>query len=294
MADGSDACLMLHDDAPLFCEAIAFTAAKTGFSRQVIEKDYFCTVLLEDFTCHGGSDLIFKGGTCLAKVHAGFYRLSEDLDFAIPMHVDAGRAERSRAADAIKRAVADVTRRLPFFSCQTKLIGANDSTQYNGAITYRSVVSGDQESILIDVSVREPVLLPPAMLPARTVLLDPIGGQPAVSDVKVACITALEALAEKFRAALSQRDVAIRDFYDIDYASRHLAMNLASPAFIDLVRRKLAIPENPPVDVGEERMIALQRQEAAKLKTVLRQKEFQDFELDRAIALVREMAAQLA
>jgi hypothetical protein len=32
-------------------------------------------------------------------VHAGFYRLSEDLDFAIPMPVDASRTQRSRAAD---------------------------------------------------------------------------------------------------------------------------------------------------------------------------------------------------
>jgi predicted nucleotidyltransferase component of viral defense system len=29
--------------------------------------------------------LVFKGGTCLAKVYADFYRLSEDLDFVIPM-----------------------------------------------------------------------------------------------------------------------------------------------------------------------------------------------------------------
>ncbi|MEI7781979.1 MAG: hypothetical protein WCJ18_08670 [Planctomycetota bacterium] len=31
-------------------------------------------------------------------------------------------------------------------------------------------------------------------------------------DLSIACITALEAMAEKFRAALSRRDVAIRDF----------------------------------------------------------------------------------
>ena len=89
MADRADARLRLHEDVPLFREAIAFTAAKTGFAGQIIEKDYFCTILLDDFARHGGVDLIFKGGTCLAKVHAGFYRLSEDLDFAIPMPVDA-------------------------------------------------------------------------------------------------------------------------------------------------------------------------------------------------------------
>jgi predicted nucleotidyltransferase component of viral defense system len=294
MNDRDNARIRLHEDVPLFREAIAFTAAKTGFASQVIEKDYFCTVLLEDLARHGGDDLIFKGGTCLAKVHAGFYRLSEDLDFAIPMHVNASRAERSRATDAIKRAVADVSGRLPCFSCQTELKGANDSTQYNGVVTYRSIVSGQQDTVLVDVSVREPALTEPAMLPARTVLLDPIGGRPAVPDLNIACITALEAMAEKFRAALSRRDVAIRDFYDLDYAARQLSVDFASPSFIDMVRRKLAIPDNPPVDVSAERMTALRRQVEPKLKTVRREKEFRDFVLDRAIALVVEMAARVA
>lgn len=294
MTDRDAARIRLHDDTPLFREAIAFTAAATGFNGQVIEKDYFCTVLLEDLALNGGKDLFFKGGTCLAKVHAGFYRLSEDLDFAIPLHVDASRAERSRATDAIKRAVADVSARLPCFSCQTELTGANDSTQYSGVVTYRSVVSGQPETVLVDVSVREPALIAPALLPARTVLLDPIGGKPAVPDIHVFSITALEAMAEKFRAALSRRDVAIRDFFDLDYAARHLSVDFSMPSFVDMVRRKLAIPDNPPVDVGAERMTALRRQVEPKLKTVLREKEFRDFVLDRAIVLVMDMATRVA
>ena len=98
MTDHDDARITLHEDVPLFREAIAFTAAKTGFSQQVIEKDYFCTVLLEDLTNHGGPGLVFKGGTCLAKVHAGFYRLSEDLDFSIQIRNAASRSERGNAA----------------------------------------------------------------------------------------------------------------------------------------------------------------------------------------------------
>jgi predicted nucleotidyltransferase component of viral defense system len=294
MADRGDARLRLHEDVPLFREAIAFTVAKTGFAGQVIEKDYFCTILLDDFARHGGADLIFKGGTCLAKVHSGFYRLSEDLDFAIPMPVNASRTKRRRAADAIKRTIADVARRLPGFSCHTALTGANDSAQYSGVVTYRSVLSGEQETILVDVSVREPALMPSATLPAHTALLDPISGLPAVPGLDVVCITALEAMAEKYRAALSRREVAIRDFFDLDYAVQHLSLDLDSPTFVGMVRRKLAIPDNPPVDVGKERMTALRRQVDAKLKPVLRENEFRDFVLDRAIALVVDMAARVA
>jgi predicted nucleotidyltransferase component of viral defense system len=294
MADRDDALIKLHKDVPLFREAVAFTAAKTGFNGQVIEKDYFCTVLLDDLARHGGADLIFKGGTCLAKVHVGFYRLSEDLDFAIPMPVDVSRGERSRAADAIKQAVAGVSQRLPGFSCAAELKGANDSAQYSGTVTYRSVLSDEPQTILIDVSVREPALTAPATLSARTVLMDPISGQSAVPGLEVACINALEAMAEKFRAALSRRDVAIRDFYDLDYAVRNLSLELASASFVDMVRRKLSIPDNPPVDVGSDRMAALRRQVDAKLKPVLRDKEFRDFDFDRAIPLVVDMATRVA
>jgi hypothetical protein len=73
---------------PLFHQSIAFTAAKTGFNVQVIDKNYFCSVLLEDLARHGGAVLLFYGGTRLAKVHAGFYRLNENPEVAIPMHVN--------------------------------------------------------------------------------------------------------------------------------------------------------------------------------------------------------------
>ena len=72
-----------QEDPVLFEAAIRLTAGETGFPPRLIEKDYFCSVLLEHLAARCDT-LIFKGGTCLAKVHAGFYRLSEDLDFVIP------------------------------------------------------------------------------------------------------------------------------------------------------------------------------------------------------------------
>jgi hypothetical protein len=35
-----------HEDVALFREAVRFTAAESGFTPRLIEKDYFCTVLL--------------------------------------------------------------------------------------------------------------------------------------------------------------------------------------------------------------------------------------------------------
>ena len=285
--------LTIHEDVPLFREAINFTASRTGFNPRLIEKDYFCTVLLVYLAERAGSELIFKGGTCLAKVHAGFYRLSEDLDFAIPLPVDASRKQRSQAAAVAKKAAANVADFIPAMKCTEPLAGANNSTQYNGTVAYESPTTGQQEPILVEISVREPLLLPIVTGQARTLLLDPVGGDAMVPAVDVSCIDMIEAMAEKFRAALSRQDVAIRDFYDIDYAGQHLGLDMDGDQMVDLVRQKLAVPGNLPVDVGEQRLADLKRQLDARLRTVLRERDFRAFDLDQAIRRVTMMAARV-
>ena len=47
--------------------------------------------------------LVFKGGTCLSKVYADFYRLSEDLDLVVPVPIDARRSARSELAAPLER-----------------------------------------------------------------------------------------------------------------------------------------------------------------------------------------------
>lgn len=73
----------LHNDTGLFREVVSYTATEMKFLPRLVEKDYFCSLLLEYF--FPLDTLVFKGGTCLAKVYTNFYRLSEDLDFTIPM-----------------------------------------------------------------------------------------------------------------------------------------------------------------------------------------------------------------
>ena len=72
--------VLLLKDPDYFRAAVTFTAQRTAFTPRLVEKDYLCTVLLE-YLAAAGSRLVFKGGTCLSKVHAGFYRLSEDFGF---------------------------------------------------------------------------------------------------------------------------------------------------------------------------------------------------------------------
>jgi predicted nucleotidyltransferase component of viral defense system len=281
-----------HQDPELFREAVNYTAAETGFPSRLIEKDYFCTVLLQHLA-EAECGLVFKGGTCLAKVHAGFYRLSEDLDFVIPTPVDASRAERSRHAAPSKAAVAEIGERLPGLRVITALTGANDSTQYIGVIGYTSLLGRQEETIKIEVGLREPLLTPTIRGEAQTLLLDPFSGSPLAPTLTMPCISRQEAMAEKLRAALSRREITIRDFYDIDYAGRKLSLRVLEPELLGLVRQKLEVPGNDPVDVSPDRLAALRPQLESQLKAVLRARDLAEFDLDRAFATVAEVAAAL-
>ena len=281
-----------HEDPDLFREAVNFTAAETAFAVRLVEKDYFCSVVLEYLAARDDS-LAFKGGTCLTKVYAGLYRLSEDLDFAISTEVDTSRAERSRRAAGVKEALAALPAALPCFRVVEPLEGANNSTQYIGVVAYGSLLSRQEETIKIEVGLREPLLMPVADVSARTILLDPVSHRPMTASIMARCISKAEAFAEKFRAALSRREVVIRDFYDIDYAIRKLGLEPRDEAMVGLVRNKLAVPGNEPLDVSGERLAALRRQLDPQLKSVLREGDLREFDLERAFQVVAEMAKQL-
>ena len=285
--------LRLHDEDPaLFREAVRFTTAQTGFVPRLIEKDYFCTVVLE-YLAGSTAELVFKGGTCLAKVHAEFYRLSEDLDFVIPTPLDASRSDRSRLAAESKRAVGTIGRQVPGLRVITALTGANDSSQYTAVLGYASLLSAREKMIKIEIGLREPLLSPAMTGEARTLLLDPISNAPLVPALPVPCLSRAEAMAEKLRAAMSRRDAAVRDFYDVDHAVRRLGFRVHDPELLALVRAKLAVPGNDPIDVSLARIAALRPQVEAQLKPFLRDRDFTEFDLDHAFRIVVGVAAAL-
>jgi len=219
--------------------------------------------------------------------------LSEDLDFLIPTSTEASRAERSASAQRSKRAMAAIAASLPGLRVITPFMGANDSRQYAALIGYDTVVSPNPERIKVEVALREPLLAAPVNGEIRTLLLDPISGEPLVPPFRLRCIARREALAEKLRAALSRREVAIRDFYDVDHAVRELGLQPADADMIELVRQKLAVPGNAPVNVSPARLDALRQQLQAELRPVLRDVDFSRFDLDRALATVTDLALRV-
>jgi len=281
MSEARARAFRVHEDPVLFREAVSFTAAETGFSARLIEKDYFCSVLLAHWSLQADNPLVFKGGTCLAKIHAGFYRLSEDLDFAIPVSVDAKRRDRSKMAVRVKARFTKLPTELPCFKVNDTLEGRDESKQYMGSLAYNSVLTGQEEILKLDVSLREPHLLPTIEGKARTILSSPVSGRPMIPEFTIRAIAVQEAFAEKIRAALTRPEPAIRDFYDLDYATRHLGLRLDDLALAELIREKLAVPGTKIRKFNDELHERLRLQIEARLKPVLRDHDYSGFTLEK-------------
>ena len=282
-----------HEDIDLFREALSFTQSETGFSARLIEKDYYCSLLLQDLLAATSPQWVFKGGTCLSKVHSDFYRMSEDLDFAFSVPLGASRPQRSKMIVPMKEHLAKLAQRLACFKVVEPLRGYNNSTQYIGSLSYQSAVTAQDEPIKVEFSIREPILEPVEYLPARTLLINPFRQTEAIAAVGVPVLSCRETYCEKLRAALTRREPVIRDFYDIDHGVRSGRLRTDDLRVIDLVRSKLAVPGNDPIDISDAKHQVLKRQVPAQLRPVLREADYAAFDLDRAFGIVVELAASL-
>jgi len=290
MAKSDSKIISVHEDTDLFREAILYTARETGFLAETVEKDYFCSVILNHLYTGEDFGLIFKGGTCLSKIHSDFYRLSEDLDFIIPISPEASKSERKRAVIPFKEKIDSLSKRAPVFSVPDGCKGHNASKQYIAAAQYSSAITSKPSTVTIEVGLREEMLLDKLDSEARTLLTDPLKDRPAVIPFTVTSMSLKEAYAEKVRAALTREEPAIRDFFDIDFAERKLGLDLRDSEFLKLVTAKLAVPDNDPVDVTASRKDNLRRQLDGRLKPVLRSKDFEKFDLDRAFDTICALA----
>ncbi len=119
-----------HDaDPDIFREALAYSEADKGFTSTLIEKDYYCSLVLQYFFSNETS-LVFKGGTCLSKVHVDFYRLSQDLDLIIPVTADTTRTQRSANMKPVKSMFEKLPSAVPGVTISEAFKGHNASRQY--------------------------------------------------------------------------------------------------------------------------------------------------------------------
>ncbi len=283
--------LMPHQDRNSFRDSIRFIEGKTGFSARLIEKDYYCSLVLRELVKER-TGLVFKGGTLLNKVYAGFYRLSEDLDFTISTDSKTTRGERSKNAKLLKAIVSALPSSVHGVRLEKPLAGSNKSMQYNAIVIYDSVLIEKTESILVEISQREKVH-EPVFKAASTLVQDPYTEAPLVPLFDVPCLSKGEAYAEKVRAALTRKEAAIRDLYDLDHALRHDHMPLKDSGWLTLIRKKFQVAGNGQIQTSAERKAAFKAQLETNLRPVLRDQDFSTFDFEQAWGQLERMGEKI-
>jgi len=181
------------------------------------EQDYLQELLLFSIFSEVGRKLVFKGGTCLYKLH-GLNRFSEDLDFTL-----CGRADISEAVEA-------ALRRLRFLGvfAQVKDVKKHQREINIRVMSRGPLYHGRREEMCfvpINISLRERVLLEPEHLTISSMY-------PDIPAFDVFSMRAEEIAAEKVRAILMREKP--RDLYDLWFMLRRgIQLNPG------LVRRKL-------------------------------------------------------
>lgn len=87
----------LHHNKELFEDAINLVTHHTGISPQIVEKDYYVTMILR-LLSEKVPYIVFKGGTSLSKCHHVIKRFSEDIDIAIDDNISHGEKRKLKTA----------------------------------------------------------------------------------------------------------------------------------------------------------------------------------------------------
>lgn len=268
--------------------AVEFTAAATGFLPELVEKDFWCSVVLGRLFGAGDCPLIFKGGTLLSKAYVAFNRLSEDLDFTLPTDARITRSQRSKRGKAVAALVERAAEGLLVLG-DGGWQSFNASTQHQAKLLYPSVFGGEG-TIKLEVGQREMPMCetPPAGL--ATLLRDPLFDEEALPPIAATSLSLQEAYAEKVRAALTRKDPAPRDLFDLDYAVERGVLVWSDEVFLKLTARKVS--GEPPGDwISGERIEALRRRLESELRPVLRLETFEDFNFLRAVDTLTKVAS---
>lgn len=278
--------IKFYNSSEEFSLAVSHTAEKTGFTSDLIEKDYLCSVLLLYLYSQSECPLVFKGGTLLAKTYADFYRLSEDLDFTIPIIHSASRKQRSKTVNPVKKLLSSIESNQSIFKIETELKGSDDSRQYNMQLNYESQVSPRPGKIFIEIGLREKLLLSETINKAKTLLTDPYSASQKVKDIYIKCLSIQEAYAEKTRAALCRKKLAIRDFYDLDHALINNLINFKDETFINLVKEKTKYETHFHDFTNLDTIKTLQSKIKSELEPTLKKASVNVFNLERIIKIL--------
>lgn len=87
----------LHNNKETFSQAINLVTNKNGIRPDIVEKDYYVTMILR-LISERLPFIVFKGGTSLSKCHKAIKRFSEDIDITIDTTISQGQKKKVKEA----------------------------------------------------------------------------------------------------------------------------------------------------------------------------------------------------
>ena len=228
-------------------EFIEDLAKKLKFSEDLLEKDYHLTRILHKISEKKIKDLVFKGGTCLNKCYLGFYRLSEDLDFVYNQDTkEMSKRQIKLILDKLRRELIGILDGLGFETSkelgkgwkmltskfQPRIVGLEIITKYN------SIINNSPQTIKLEISFRKKLRKPTKRKTIKHEFIDAVGEPILEKDIEIEVIDLTENLAEKFRALLVRKNIAIRDVYDIYFILKNKIAKI-DKTLIDLILTKI-------------------------------------------------------
>ena len=222
-------------------------AEKHKFVDKLLEKDYHLTRILHKISEKQIKDVVFKGGTCLNKCYLGFYRLSEDLDFVYNQDVkNQSKIQIKKILDKLRRELTEILNELGFKTSKElgkgwKMLTSKEAPRIVGLeimTSYTSVIDDSLQTIKLEISFRKKLRNPTKRRIIKHEFIDVLGQPILKKDVEIEIIDLTENFAEKFRALVIRKNIAIRDIYDIYFILKNNIIKI-SKELIDLILIKI-------------------------------------------------------
>lgn len=268
--------MRLHEDKDAFLALLSAIGGRTGIREDIIEKDYYLTMLLSELAKKQGSlPAYFKGGTALYKALGEMIRFSEDIDLTVEVKdcsKSQGKARLERAANGytLLPRTADKERESNKRGSITSVyeytpvtaVDVGDELQRFGYVKVEATsftISEPFESMLV-----APLLYDKATPEEKTVLEERYGVKPfSVDTIRLERIFADKILAAEF---YYQREL----YFDVAKHLFDLAIMMRMPKIQELLANSDALIQ----------MLAYKRQEEKlRIGSDLAQKPFEEFEL---------------
>lgn len=280
--------MKLHQDREAFGALLSNVSRRTGIRSDIIEKDYYLTLLLWELAEKQGTlPAYFKGGTALYKAIDRMKRFSEDIDLTVEVH-DCSKSQGKKRLEA----AANSYTTLPRTSDKTR--ESNQKGSITSVYEYDPVTAIDADDALqrfgyvkveaTSFTISEPVepleisplLYSEATQPQRQVLETNYEVKPfAIRTIKLERIFADKILAAEF---YYQR----RMLFD---TAKHL-YDLATMMEQDRIQALLSAPEDLIKMLAYKR-----REERERIGSDLAEKPFSDFRLFQAVDADAELSA---